>query len=136
MAGRPRKADRQAVLYRRAYREVLNRHKRRWNGGECISFDHFKNLADQPCVYCNHAGSNTYRDYGRKGLLISAETLNINGIDRVDSRYGYTEANSKPCCLYCNRGKNDRKINYFLHWVAEVYHKSVKNTHNDLQENK
>ena len=126
--------DRRAKLYRRAYRAVLDRHKKNWSHQSCIGFPLFQLLVDQPCVYCGHLGSNTYRDYGTKGILLSDEVLNINGIDRIDSNEGYTPRNATTCCLYCNRGKNDRKLDYFLHWVAEVYHKSVKNTHNDLQD--
>ncbi len=127
------KKDRTDILFRRAYREVLNRHKKRWEGEDHISFAKFKTIVVQPCVYCGHLGSNTVRDYGSRGkALISDTVLLINGVDRIDSSKGYTSDNSASCCLYCNRGKNDRKLKYFLHWIAEVYHKSVKGTENDL----
>ena len=58
--------------------------------------------------------------------------LRINGVDRIDNKKGYVTGNVTPACRYCNSAKNDRKLKYFLHWVAEVYHRSVKGTENDL----
>ena len=131
--GRSLDPNRISILYRRAYRSVVNRHRKRWAGSECITFNEFKVMADSPCTYCGHKGSNAFQDYGRGGMLLSDTVLRINGIDRICSDHGYTPVNTTPCCLYCNRGKNDRKLKYFLHWVAEVYHKSIKGTENDIK---
>jgi predicted nucleic acid-binding Zn ribbon protein len=51
-----------------------------------LSLDEFWKLKDSPCHYC--------------GSLES-----INGIDRYDSRKGYTPENSVPCCFFCNNMK-------------------------------
>ena len=130
--GRSLDPDRTLILYKATYRAVVTRHKRKRLSGKCITFEQFKALVDAPCTYCGHKGSNVRKDHGRGGMLLSDTVLRINGIDRISSDHGYTLDNTTACCLYCNRGKNDRKLKYFLHWIAEVYHKSVKGTENDL----
>ena len=128
-------SDREALLYRRAYASLLKRHKGRWDTC-CITRSEHRRLIDAPCVYCGFEQSNTLKDRSSMsaGVLLTSAEIHVNGVDRQDSSLGYTTDNSFSCCSYCNKAKNDRKIEYFLHWVAEVYHKSVKNTHNDLQD--
>ena len=121
-----RNPDRQEVLFRVAYRYLTHRHNKRWSAEPCIGLQTFKELVVQPCVYCGFEASNEVRD--RRSRLV----LRINGVDRIDNTKGYVEGNVAPSCRYCNAAKNDRKLKYFLHWIAEVYHKSVKGTANDL----
>jgi hypothetical protein len=44
------------------------------------------------------------------------ETLETQGIDRVDNTTGYTISNTVPCCLICNRAKNNLTIERWLAW--------------------
>jgi hypothetical protein len=42
------------------------------------------------------------------------------GIDRVDSKRGYTEYNTVPCCWKCNRAKGTQPIQEFKNWVKLI----------------
>lgn len=57
----------------------------------------------------------TYKRYIAKlhmgCLYCGADTLNQPtglALDRIDSRYGYTDKNTTACCVYCNRLKSDQ----------------------------
>lgn len=64
-------------------------------------------LCMQDCHYCEDE--------------ISDET--INGIDRVDSGYGYTEQNCVPCCRFCNFSKGTADKNDFINRMKHIaYH--------------
>jgi hypothetical protein len=49
-----------------------------------------------------------------------------NGIDRVDSKFGYTIENSVTCCALCNYTKNDTP---YPEWIAHM-EKIIANKHN------
>ena len=62
------------------------------------------------------------RTYGKSsGKLLSDTTVSCNGIDRLDSAFGYTLENCVPCCKYCNTAKNTMLVSDFLSWVSRVY---------------
>lgn len=44
-----------------------------------------------------------------------------NGVDRVDSKKGYTLDNVVPCCSMCNIAKKNFTRKEFLSWVNRVY---------------
>ena len=56
-----------------------------------LSFDEFMELWQEPCVYCD------------------AEIKTI-GIDRIDSKLGYTNDNICSCCKWCNTIKLDHTV--------------------------
>jgi len=127
--------DRKNRLYRQTYTNLRCRHNKRWTTPMITRAEH-RTLVDSPCFYCGFEKSNTVRDKSHiAGEVYSDVEIHINGIDRLDSSLGYTKENCFPACAYCNKAKNDRKVDYFLHWIAEVYHKSVKGTKNDLGDN-
>ena len=43
--------------------------------------------------------------------------LLYNGIDRIDSEFGYTAENCVSCCKICNYAKRDMSYDDFLAWV-------------------
>jgi len=50
-----------------------------------------------------------------------------NGIDRIDSKLGYSADNVVSCCFFCNRAKMDRSFEDFMAWIAQlVAHHSVR----------
>lgn len=55
-------------------------------------------LFNKECYYCGAHHSN------EKSSKVGA-IFKYNGIDRVDSRLGYTITNTVPCCCHCNRAK-------------------------------
>lgn len=44
-----------------------------------------------------------------------------NGMDRVDSKQGYSVNNCVPCCLTCNLMKHSLPVEVFLSHVARIH---------------
>ena len=79
-----------------------------WNVDEADAIDMFHS----ECFYCGRRNVNRrkYRD---------AE-FRYNGIDRVDSDYGYQPGNVVACCKPCNYAKNKLSQAEFLHLVRLI----------------
>ena len=58
-------------------------------------------LLNSPCAYCG--------------------CDNCNGIDRVDSKLGYTIGNTVPCCAICNKMKNNFTLEVFKDKISKIY---------------
>lgn len=52
---------------------------------------------------------------------IESGSIKYNGIDRLDSKLGYTILNVVPCCKTCNFAKNELTINEFYNWIQRIY---------------
>jgi len=113
-------SDRAEVLFRHGYSAMLHRHKKRWTS-QAIAFVEYKEMASKPCVYCAHPGSNTIKDRDGRGGFITDAVIKHNGIDRINSEYGYTIDNTQPVCGFCNTAKLDKSEIYFFQWVKRVY---------------
>lgn len=61
-------------------------------------------LISSPCAYCGG---------------IPEE---FNGLDRINSKKGYTVENVVPCCQRCNRAKNDMSIDKFINHINDIHH--------------
>lgn len=68
------------------------------------------------CYYCNTEPYTTLSP--KHGGRLGAFTY--NGIDRLDSKLGYTLDNCVPCCVICNRAKLDHSVSDFYAWVNRV----------------
>lgn len=68
-----------------------------------ISDELFYELLESDCYYC-----------GR-----TSDPNHLNGIDRLDSNCGYTDANVEACCTACNYMKNSFDVNIFV-WMSCV----------------
>ncbi len=77
-----------------------------------ISVEEFAELIGRPCSYC---GSPPSQLYGRKG-----RQCRYNGIDRIDSRCGYTLENAQACCGICNRAKSNLTEQQFAEWIGRL----------------
>lgn len=67
----------------------------------------------QPCNYCGHD------DF----------SWTLNGLDRIDSRCGYTDANTVACCDVCNYMKLDYSLDAFLEKTTSiVLHNRMENS--------
>lgn len=75
------------------------------NKHECkLSPEEFKVLSETACFYCG--------SFSKGG---------INGIDRINSRLGYTIKNVVSCCKICNFAKSNLPIKQFMSWVKRIY---------------
>jgi len=92
-----------------------------------IIFDLTKNdfckITKQNCYYCGEIPSRE-RIYKTKRIN---DSFVYNGIDRIDSDFGYIEGNMVPCCTDCNYMKNNLSLEDFLNWVYRVYKYSIEN---------
>lgn len=80
--------------------------------GFCLSKQQFAEMIDMPCRYCGNLLSNEYK--------LGDKSLAYNGIDRIDSRLGYTAENCAPCCVTCNRMKMAMDVDEFLAHVRAI----------------
>ena len=92
---------------------------------ECLkSFESFVEKSKSPCKYCGVEFSKIIEDRlneTKTGKRLSDTVIKINGIDRIDSVYGYTEQNSTSCCKHCNFAKNIMSEKDFYVWIKKVY---------------
>lgn len=65
--------------------------------------DYFK-ITHEPCYLCGKPYSN----------------LNLNGIDRINNKKGYTLNNCKGCCYDCNIMKNDIDYIVFMNKILDI----------------
>lgn len=66
-----------------------------------LSVDEFTTLLSKDCVYCGKSNAST--------------------IDRIDSKEGYTQENSAPCCIHCNMMKYTLSVEAFIAHIKSVY---------------
>lgn len=89
-----------------------------------LSKDEFMRLVAEHCVYCGVAPSTVAARPTANG------TFTYNGIDRHDSRGGYTTGNVVPCCRPCNDMKGTLDATEFIQRCRNVaYHWSGMGIH-------
>lgn len=94
-------------LYRQAKKEAARR-------GLIFSLalEQFAELILSACYYCGV-------EHSRKVKHVRG--IPVNGIDRLDSRFGYLLDNCVPCCTECNLRKLDSSETDFYRWIGRVY---------------
>ncbi|MBX9636964.1 MAG: hypothetical protein K2Q45_05375 [Nitrosomonas sp.] len=70
-----------------------------------LSKDEFKNIVSKSCYLCGQKSSESH----------------LNGIDRVDSKYGYIEGNVMTCCFHCNNLKHSHDLSFFKEHCKTVF---------------
>jgi len=79
-----------------------------------LSYKFFKEIVQKSCHYCGTVNSNkVYHKYGKK-------LYRFNGIDRINSNYGYNKDNVVPCCKICNRAKLTMNYHNFINWINNL----------------
>jgi hypothetical protein len=86
-----------------------------------ISDDYALALAFSNCEYCGSEPSNNMRGQ-----------MKYNGIDRIDSKIGYTYDNVVTCCKTCNMAKRTMSVDDFMEWVRRVYNHSITEKRNGV----
>lgn len=79
-----------------------------------LTYEEFSELIMQPCYICGAVQVNRCRGDRANG------ELRYNGLDRVDSRKGYTKRNVKPCCPTCNTAKMAMSHDEFVAWLERI----------------
>jgi hypothetical protein len=83
-----------------------------------LSISEVMNLVASACFYCGGGFTNVLKVNTIRGVNISH-----NGIDRLDSKLGYTPKNTVPCCKKCNYIKRDYDFLFFLDHIKAIYNR-------------
>jgi hypothetical protein len=78
-----------------------------------LTDEQFDNFVLSPCYYCGAEPSHITRSF-------AGECFVHNGIDRVDSKKGYTEENCVSCCWPCNLMKRETPLKEFMDRVLSI----------------
>lgn len=90
-----------------------------------LTLDQFKIIVSKNCQYCDEVPK-IFNCYHKKNLLyltretIERATILANGVDRANSKIGYTLENSVPCCYMCNIMKWDHELDRFLKHIKKI----------------
>jgi hypothetical protein len=89
----------------------------------------------KPCYYCgsidNRAGIRSHKKgVKHESLPYTEEEFNrfrvdINGVDRIDSKQDYTFENIIPCCGWCNTMKREHTQKEFIEKISKIYNHLV-----------
>ena len=96
------------------YRHLRSRCQKRGRVFD-LTLEEYLEMTTQRCSYC---GQFSEACPGNKG----------GGVDRVDSKSGYTKSNCVPCCYRCNTMKNDLSVSDFLGHVKQILEFSTPGT--------
>ena len=80
-----------------------------------LTRDQVRAIIGQNCHYCGAEPAQGASYQTSAGAYI------YNGIDRLDSRRGYTPDNVVPCCGRCNYAKGKMGYSEFMDWIKRVY---------------
>ena len=86
-----------------------------------LTEDHFRQLITSDCHYCGDPPSN--KAFNSK---FPDDKFIYNGIDRKDSKLGYTIDNVVACCGNCNYAKSDLTQEEFFELVNKIHKKHVQ----------
>lgn len=79
-----------------------------------VTLDEFRDLIMSPCYICGIPASSNIKTYNRGGRV--ADSVRVNGVDRLDNTAGYLVNNLRACCGTCNVAKNDLTLTEFKLW--------------------
>lgn len=82
-----------------------------------LSFDEFVSLVNSNCFYCGQEP--TLHEFW-KNQKRRSQFLIVNGIDRLNSDWGYTIDNCVSCCRICNLAKNEYSLGEFQNWISNL----------------
>lgn len=109
--------DREIAVKKILYEKMKSRHIKELNDSlhTLIEFKKFCDLIEKDCFYCGKKKSSFKKDRNTEYILY------YNGLDRVDSRYGYTEDNVVPACKTCNIAKGKMTSKEFEKYITRLY---------------
>lgn len=84
-----------------------------------ITSKDYELICSKNCYYCNEPPKDTGKFKMRK--YINTEELKLNGIDRINSKEGYTIENCVSCCTSCNYAKHTLTKQDFINKIIKIY---------------
>lgn len=100
--------------FKSLYKSYIKSAKKRKISFNLIEKD-FRDITKRDCFYCGVKPSQKSITTGCKGYYL------YNGIDRKNSKLGYTIDNCVPCCKWCNFAKLDSTIENFKKHINKIY---------------
>jgi hypothetical protein len=90
------------------------------NGREfLLSEEQFRHVTSLPCHYCNGPPSKVKLS-GKKDAKSHWGNYYYNGLDRINNDMGYIWSNVVPCCMICNRAKNNMSYDSFMSYINRI----------------
>jgi 5-methylcytosine-specific restriction endonuclease McrA len=93
-----------------------------------LSYEEFVKISTQNCFYCNNKPYVWDCMTNSPSLQKDSPNVNpkdyeivFNGIDRYNSKLGYSLENCVPCCKNCNRAKSDLAFDDFKKHIETIY---------------
>jgi hypothetical protein len=83
-----------------------------------ITLDEFMIISQKNCYYCKLPPSNKLTYVSNAGNF--TREFIYSGMDRVDNEIGYIPTNVVPCCIICNRAKNNMSFGEFIAWIDRL----------------
>ncbi len=80
-----------------------------------LTKERFKKLTSSRCYYCGAAPGQKIDKKNTNGIYT------YNGIDRINSKKGYSISNCVPCCKQCNYAKHNFPEKEFYAWVERIH---------------
>jgi hypothetical protein len=105
---------------RRMYRQY-KRNAQRSGVDFSLTFDVFCQYIGEKCYYCGEQPGEVY--WKSEHVTKEWGTIKANGIDRINSKSGYSIENIVPCCKTCNYMKQEFTQEEFLGKVKLIYEK-------------
>lgn len=79
-----------------------------------LTIEEFKDLVTDKCAYCGENPVLNLKTIDKEKCYV------FNGIDRVNSNFGYSVDNCVSCCSKCNYAKRSMTIKEFLAWLKQA----------------
>jgi hypothetical protein len=100
-----------------AFNSLINSYRTRAklkNHSFSLTEEEFKMLVTSNCQYCGVSPKTEHRRKKANGSFLH------NGIDRLDSNYGYSLSNCITACEICNKAKRDLSLEEFVNWLTRI----------------
>ncbi len=110
--------ERDLTAAKAAYNNYVYRDKERGLDID-LTFEKFLQFSLRDCYYCGQKPDNVSRTKSG-GIFI------YNGLDRLDSRLGYTESNVVTSCHTCNTIKMAMTRESFDDWIIRAYNRLLQ----------
>ncbi len=102
------------------FKELLdsyNRNARKLKREFLLTEQEFKDITSKHCYYCNCP---PLQIKCNKRLKTKWGAYLYNGIDRINNDVGYLLPNCVPCCVICNRAKNNMSYVDFMAYINRI----------------
>lgn len=88
-----------------------------------LSFDDFYKISQLNCYYCNSSPSNKSKDNNKNSSFYVKNNSEFiySGLDRIDSTKTHNTDNVLPCCLWCNRIKNNLSMGEYKNYIIKIF---------------